>query len=398
MRQKLMINGSGINKMVAQSRCAPRLWVMMAVLMLGAFAALARGPVFQSTNIITMAQNATTNIIFNITDDEVGWSGITLTTVAMANSNSFSSGAAAPGGFATSILPVTKYSRPTNEPPPNGYTGPLETNQLAITPGNQFGTNKIVVISTDIWGDSTTNSWTLQVYHVSQPPSFTIATNQNPNPLNPLGQLVVMEESGLQTNHFITGVTNGAGNPPPLTWTFSAITSATTPTNNGVRFLVPPKITNYNGSTGTTADLVFAPTNHSFGSNLVRVVMTDAGTAVSGGKVSCTNSFWLVVSPIVHAPVFAAITNLNMFENGSPTNLQISVSGDAPGSLLGLSVISTNLLVAAVTSTNVITDAGPSTNTVFTLGFTNLPNQYGTNVSMLIASELVGPRRTLRCI
>jgi hypothetical protein len=371
MRTRLSVSESGFAKIVTQSRFAPRLLVIMAVLLLSGVAALARGPVFSvNTNLIIMPQGGATNILFTIQDDAVGWSGIQTTTAAFVTN----------GIFSNSILTVTNFAAPYGPPPSwtNKYS--LETNMLTIVPGNQFGTNKIVLISTDLWGDSTTNTWTLDVYHVSQPPVFSLATNN----------LEVLEESGRQTNHnFVTGITNGAGNPPGLTWKFTTTVSPTTATNGGLTFLTLPAITNYNGTNGLTADLVFAPTNHSYGSNLVSVIMTDSGTSVGGGQIASTNTFWLVVSKIAHPPVFAAITNRSTLENGAGlTGVVISVSGDAPGSPLGLTAISpnTNMALVSVTGTNVVN----STNSTFTLAFTPALNAFGSVTNQLIASEVVG--------
>jgi len=389
MRTRLSVNESSFAKLVAPSRFVPRLLVILALLALSGVAALARGPVFnQNPNLIVMPQGGTTNILFTIVDDAVGWSGIQTTTATFATN----------GGFANSILTVTNFASPYG--PSNGWTNKYsnETNRLTIIPGNQFGTNLIVLVSVDLWGDSTTNTWTLQVYHVSQPPSFTLAaTNFAAGTTN----LVVLEESGLQTNHFfVTGVTNGAGNPPGLTWTFAAFTSSTTSSNGGVTFLKLPTIS-YNGTNGITADLVFAPTNHSYGSNLVSVVMTDSGSSIQGGKIACTNTFELVVSKIVHPPVFAPVTNLTMLENVmSGTNATISVTGDSPGSPLGLTVISgnTSAVLASVTVTNIIVsgtnvslaNSGPSTNSTFTVVFTPVLNWFGPVTNQLIASEVSG--------
>lgn len=386
MRTRLSVNESGFAKLVAPSRFVPRRLAIIAVLALSGVAALARGPVFnQNTNVIVMPQGGTTNIYFNIMDDAVGWSGIQTTTATCATN----SGSPNSILFANSILAVTNLASPYG--PPIGWTNKFsnETNRLTISPGNQYGTNQIVLISVDLWGDSTTNSWTLQVYHVSQPPRFSLATTN----------LVVLEESGRQTNRlFVSGVTNGAGNPPGLTWTFSATTSPTTATNGGVTFLTPPTII-YNGTNGITADLLFAPTNHSYGSNLVTVVMTDSGASIGGGKIAYTNTFELVVSKIVHPPVFA-VTNLTMLENGNGTNTVISVFGDSPGSPLGLTAISgnTNQELVSVTVTNVIVsgtnvslaNSATSTNSTFTLVFTPVLNWFGPVTNQLIASEVSG--------
>ena len=372
MRTRLFVSGLGFAQTIAQLRFVRRLLAIIAILALGGVAAQARGPVFnQSSNIIAMAQGTTTNIYFTITDEAVGWSGIQTTTAAFATN----------GGFSNTILTITNLASPYGPPPSwtNKYS--FETNRLTITPGNQFGTNRIVLISVDLWGDSTTNSWGLNVFHVSQPPSFLLATNS----------LVVLEESGRQTNHlFVSGITNGAGNPAGLTWVFTTTVSPTTATNGGVTYLAPPAITNYNGTNGLTADLVFAPAAHSYGSNLVTVVMTDSGVSAGGGSIAATNTFWLVVSKIVHPPVITGITNETILENGSAlANVHLNVTGDSPGSPLGLQIISqnTNLALARVTGTNVIA----STNSQFTLAFTPVLNAFGIVTNQLIGSESVGP-------
>ncbi len=330
-----------------------------------------RGPVFsQNTNIITIAQGTSFTNFFTIQDDAVGWSGIQMTTATFATN----------GIFSNSILSVTNIGSPYYAPSnwPTVYS--LETNRLTINPGNQFGTNLILVVSTDIWGNTTTNTWGLGVFHVSQPPSFALKTNH----------LVVLEESGKQTNSlFVTGVTNGSGNPAGLTWKFSTIISPTTATNGGMTFLVPPAITNYNGTSGLTADLVFAPAAHSYGSNLVSVVMTDSGVAAGGGRIATTNSFWLVVSKIAHAPTIAWATNRTVLENGSSlTNVIISVTGDVPGSTLALSATSlnTNLALVSITATNAVS----STNSTFVLTLTPVSNAYGATNILLTASQVAG--------
>jgi hypothetical protein len=372
MRTKLSFKGLGFSKIVASSHFVPRLAAILALLTLGGVAAQARGPVFtQATNVIIMPQGTSTNFFFSIQDDAVGWSGIQTTTAAFVTN----------GIFSNSILTITNFSSPYG--PPQGWTNAysMETNRLTISPGNQFGTNQIILVSVDLWGDSNTNRYLLQVYHVSQPPSFSLKTNQ----------LVVMEESGKQTNSsFVTGITNGAGNLPGLTWSFTTTTSPTTLTN-GVTFVTPPSITNYNGSNGLTADLVFAPTNHSFGSNLVTVVMTDSGPVSGGGTTTRTNTFWLVVAPIVHPPVFGVITNQIAYENSiGLTNVIISVSGDSPGSTLTLKALSqnTNLALVSVTKTNVVGLSLATTNTQFTLSLTPAWNTYGIVTNTLIANEV----------
>lgn len=349
MKSRLSISESTCAKVTAMSGFLPRLRIMLLMLALGGLVmrvGAARGPVltFGASNTVTMAQGTVTNFLFTVQDDAVGWSGIQTTTATFLTN----------GALPSSILTITNIGSPYS--PPNWWTNAYsyETNGVIITPGNHYGTNVIVLISTDIWGDSTTNRLLMNVYHVSQPPSFTLETNI----------LTVLEESGAQTNsQFITGITNGTGNPPGLTWTFTAGYAQTA---NGVIFKTPPAIINYNRTNGLTADLTFAPTNHSFGSNLVTVTMTDSGYNINGGHIAFTTNFWLVVARIVHPPVISWATNRTTLENSiGLTNVVISVSGDSPGSTLGLIAVSqnTNIALASVTGTNVIGSLAATTNT-----------------------------------
>ena len=376
MKSTSSLGAASCVRSIAPSAFAARLLIILVMLALGGLSAQARrrGPVlpFNATNTVTMAQGSTTNVLFTVEDDAVGWSGIQTTTATFLTN----------GVFSDSILVVSNLSSLDGPPPSWTNRFSYETNRLTITPGQyQYGTNVMVLISTDIWGDSTTNRLLLRVYHVSQPPSFAFKTNP----------LVVLEESGAQTNsQFVKAITNGAGNPPGLAWKFTTTFAQTT---NGVIFRKPPVITNYNGSIGLTADLVFAPTNNSFGSNLVTVVMTDAGSVINGGRTSFTNSFWLVVAPVVHPPVISWATNRTILENGPPlTNVTIRVTGDSPGSVLGLTVASgnTNVVLASVTATNVTGSVSTSTNYQFNLTFAPVLNGYGTITNKLIASEVVG--------
>jgi len=361
---------------------------MLAMTCLGARAG-ARGPVMLLTTNATIAQGTTTNLTLITSDDAVGWSSVVSYTAAFVSTNLLST---------NTVLTVVGVSN--NVVPGNYANVYFETNLLEINPSTlAYGTNIIVVIATDLWGDASTNRVALNVTHVSQPPNFTFQTNR----------LVVNEDSGLQTNlNFLSWVTNGAGNPPGLTWKFAAsiIKTATNNVTNSVTFNVQPTIA-YDGTNGNGlgASLVFSPTNHSFGSNLVTVVMTDSGTAINGGKIACTNSFWLVVAEVAHAPVISwnatNVTTTVLENTAGTTNLLINVTGDVLGSVLTLSATSSNSAVGVISVTNVAGGFDSTTNFLggsssavtncqFRLWFDPTPNAYGTATNWLVAGQTVG--------
>lgn len=408
MRTKSSVGGIDWTQNLGQSGVVRRLFLILAAFMLGGLSALAAGvvshgspvphigpnpgPIIQSTNAtLTIPQGGSTNFFFAIQDAAVGWSGLDPTTASLVNTTN--------SMLTNCVLTVTEVSVPFTPPnPPPGWTNVYSfgTNELTVQAGNNFGTNTIMLVSEDIWGEYSTNYVNLNVIHVSQPPSFSLATNP----------VVVLEDSGLHViTNLLTGITNGAGNPTNLTWSFSATAPTTTSTNNGVittnklNFVAVPAITNYNGTNGLTANLVFAVQTNSYGSNLVSVVMTDSGSAADGGKIAATNTFWLVVSHIVHPPVITltAANNLVTLENGAPLTNLVSVSGDSPGSPLALVAICTNALSesASVVSTNIVVWPPTTTSAVFTLVFTPGSEAYGAMTNQVIASYTVASKTYL---
>ena len=236
-----------------------------------------------------------------------------------------------------------------------------------------YTTNVDTTITTNLVSTVVTNSLTtssnltLTVLPVSQPPSFAM-TNL----------LTVAEESGLKTNAgFVTSINVGAGNAAGTTWTFRALTSTNYASTNA-HFTVLPAI-------ATNGTLTFAAAAHSYGTNLVTVIMTDSGVVTNGGMNSSTNSFTLVVAQIAHAPGIMGSTNRTVLENGSVAGTINVWDYDAAGPNLVLSASSsnTNVAVAAVSAGSVGT-----TNALFTLTCTAGTNVFGPATITLTASEL----------
>ena len=236
-----------------------------------------------------------------------------------------------------------------------------------------YTTNVDTTITTNLVSTVVTNSLTtssnltLTVLPVSQPPSFAM-TNL----------LTVAEESGLKTNAgFVTSINVGAGNAAGTTWTFRALTSTNYASTNA-HFTVLPAI-------ATNGTLTFAAAAHSYGTNLVTLIMTDSGVVTNGGMNSSTNSFTLAVAQIAHAPGIMGSTNRTVLENGSVAGTINVWDYDAAGPNLVLSASSsnTNVAVAAVSAGSVGT-----TNALFTLTCTAGTNVFGPATITLTASEL----------
>ena len=411
MRTKSSVGGIDWTQNLGQSGVVRRLFLILAAFMLGGLSALAAGVVshgspvphesgpkeaqgrsYQSTNAtLTIPQGGSTNFFFAIQDAAVGWSGLDPTTASLVNTTN--------SMLTNCVLTVTEVSVPFTPPnPPPGWTNVYSfgTNELTVQAGNNFGTNTIMLVSEDIWGEYSTNYVNLNVMHVSQPPSF-FAGDKSGGRVGGLG--IACNTKSFDRHH------QRCGQSHKFTWSFSATAPTTTSTNNGVittnklNFVAVPAITNYNGTNGLTANLVFAVQTNSYGSNLVSVVMTDSGSAADGGKIAATNTFWLVVSHIVHPPVITltAATNLVTLENGAPLTNLVSVSGDSPGSPLALVAICTNALSesASVVSTNIVVWPPTTTSAVFTLVFTPGSEAYGAMTNQVIASYTVASKTYL---
>jgi len=156
-----------------------------------------------------------------------------------------------------------------------------------------------------------------------------------------------MEESAGTTNiRFFSSLSVGPANQSGQTWSFTAIT----PTNNpgNALFAKPPTVaTNVNGT------LSFKPLAHSYGTNLVTLIMTTSGKTNNGGITTFTNTFTVAVVQTSHAPGIIA-TNLSVLENASVTTTVNVWDYDQQSASLTLNAISpkTNLATVSITATN----------------------------------------------
>ena len=153
---------------------------------------------------------------------------------------------------------------------------------------------------------------------------------------------------------FLTNLLAGPTNEITQSWTFTTATLTNNATN--AAFTVLPAI-------ATNGTLSFHPAAHSFGTNLVTVVMTDSGGTNNGGINVYSNTFQIGVVQTNHAPTIVVATNFTVLENGTniiggTNGLSITVNVwdyDTVSTNLTLVPTSsnTNLTAVSVTGTNV---------------------------------------------
>ena len=245
---------------------------------------------------------------------------------------------------------------------------------LAVAPvHNANGTATVQLVATE--GPlSTTNTFTVTISAINQPPTYTFATNL----------LLVGEDSPVAFTNvgFLTNLAAGPANESNQTWFFTTITQTNAATN--AQFTMLPT----NGVHGT---LFFQPALHSFGTNWVSVIMTDSGGTNNGGVNTYSNAFRLGIIQTNHAPVISVSNNFTVLENGSGVSPTVNVwdyDTDSSNLVLAATSVQTNLVSVSILATNI-----PSTtNAVFTLSATPVHGANGTATVQLVATE--GPLST----
>ena len=138
---------------------------------------------------------------------------------------------------------------------------------------------------------SATNTFTITVISVNNPPTLT-----------PIGNQSILEDAGTQTVN-LSGISPGPSNESGQTLTLTATSS-----NPG---LVPnPTIDYINGN--TTGTLTYAPVANSNGVATITVVAQDNGGTAHGGSDRTTNTFTVTVTSVNDAPSFGAGFDLSV--------------------------------------------------------------------------------------
>jgi len=205
-----------------------------------------------------------------------------------------------------------------------GYTAvtPVpSTGTLAFSPvHNQFGTAHVTVTVTSIdtsapplyrgGTKSASQSFSITVGFVNQPPSFVPGANQS-----------VLEGVGAQTAPaWATAISVGPPNESSQHGTF-LITN-----DNNALFMVQPAVDPISG------DLTYTPAPTAFGvANVAIFLQDDGGTANGGSNLSATTHFTITVTSVNHAPTFTDGANLSIQEGSGPQTDIGWATGISPG-------------------------------------------------------------------
>ncbi len=283
---------------------------------------------------------------------------------------------------------VTAISLNTNLGAVTVVTNAAGSNSVNCTLNFTLATNasgtapiQLVAAETESQGSaSTTNTFTLTVTPVNQAPSYSFSTNyvQNTN----LPALLVVEETPAVTNiGFLTNLSAGPANESNQTWTF--IPATVTGNSTNASFTSTPTV-------DTNGGLTFTVTPHTFGTNLVTVVMQDSGGTANGGVNSYTNSFMLEVAQTNHAPVIDGATNITVLENaisGLTNYITVWDYDQQTNFTITATSLNTNL-----TSVTVVTNSSATTNVYCGVSLALVADANGTATIQLMATE--GPLTT----
>ncbi len=251
------------------------------------------------TNTVTANQPPTLNPIGNLTINEnAGLQTVNLSGISSGATNG------------NQKLTVTATSGNTNliPNPTVNYTSANTNGSLTFTPVINANGSAIITVTVNNGGVSNnivTRTFTVTVNPVNQPPT-----------LNPINNLTINENAGLQTVN-LSGITSGAANENQ---------KLTVTATSGNTNLIPNPTVNYT-SAKTNGSLTFTPAINANGSALITVTVNDGGSSNN----IITRTFTVTVNPVNQPPTLNPISNLTLNENAGlqTVNLYGITSGAA---------------------------------------------------------------------
>jgi hypothetical protein len=242
--------------------------------------------------------------------------------------------------------------------PTVNYISANTTGSLTFTPvanGTGLATITVTVNDGGASNNIVTQTFTVTVNAVSP-------GNQPPT-LNPISNLTINENAGLQTVN-LSGISSGSASENQ-TLTVTAVSS-----NTG---LIPNPTINYT-SANTTGTLSFAPSANAFGAATITVTVNDGGASNN----IVTQTFNVTVNPVNQPPTLSPLANLNINENAGLQT--VSLAGISSGA-----ANEAQTLVVTATSSNPALIPNPtvnytSANAGGSLTFVPVANAFGSAV------------------
>ena len=200
-------------------------------------------------------------------------------------------------------------------------------------------------------------------------PTNAAAVNQPPT-LNPINNLTINENAGLQTVN-LYGISSGATNQNQ----FLTVTATSSNTN-----LIPNPTVHYT-SANTNGSLTFTPVTNAIGSATITVTVNNGGASNS----IVTQTFTVTVNPVNQPPTLNPINNLTINENAGLQTVNLyGISSGAANENQKLTVTATS------SNTNLIPNPTvnyTSANTNGSLAFTPVTNVIGTAIITVTVND-----------
>ena len=242
------------------------------------------------------------------------------------------------------------------------FGGSGSSRTVTVLPAlKQFGVAIITVTVRDADGGTASDSFALTVNPVNDPPT-----------LNPIGNVVTNEDSGIVVVN-LTGISGGPPNEPQAV---SITVSNSNPT------LLSSVTVSYSTNSPTVAALGFTPALNSNGVATITVTVND--NTPSNNLI--VRSFTVTITPENDAPFLSTLPNVTVDED-TPTAALPFILGDVetPAALLTVSAVSSNTNLVPVT--NIVFTGTESNRTV---RVTPAPDRFGATVITITVRDPEG--------
>ena len=294
--------------------------------------------------------NPTSNLT---TNEDGGLQTVSLTGISVGPTNE----------VGQTLTVTATSSNPALIPHPTvNYTSPNTNGTLTFTPtANSNGVATITVIISDNGGtangggNAVTNTFTVTIIAVNDPPSFTKGADQT-----------TLEDGGAQSvSGWVTAINAGPADESAQSVSFSVSN------NNSNLFSAQPALS-------VAGTLTYTPATNANGSATVTVIAQDNGGAANGGNdTSAAQTFTITVTPVDDVPALNPISNVSLVSNWNLQTVNLSGISSGPANEAG------QTLTVTATSSNPSLVPSPMANytspsATGTLTFTPATNLFGT--------------------
>ena len=219
-------------------------------------------------------------------------------------------------GESTQLLQVTASSNNTGliPNPTVTYTSPAATGSLSYTPLADVSGSAIITVTVTDGGLDNNLGTPGDNGTVSRTFTVVVSTDNDPPTLDAIPDpAAILEDAGAQSVN-LSGITAGGGETQVLTVTALSSNAA----------LIPNPTVTYT-SPNATGSLAYTPVANAFGTAIVTVRVTDAGTAF------VERTFTVTVTAVNDAPSFTAGANQTVLEDAGPQTVAPWATAISPG-------------------------------------------------------------------